>query len=166
MVDIAAVVDEVVAATTPAATTAGMTITAPHVPGPAVVRGSSAGLRRALTALTDNAVRHASTVVVIDVSTIGRSVVVEITDDGPGIDAAMLPRLFDRFASTGDAHGVGPRRYGLGLALVSEIVQRHGGSVAAANPPDGGASLRIELPRARGGPTRTLQRTSKDAPQR
>ena len=59
----------------------------------------------------------------------------------PGIDAAVLPRVFERFATTG-----GPRRYGLGLALVSDVLARHGGSVTAHNRPAGGAVFRLILP--------------------
>ena len=44
--------------------------------------------------------------------------------------------------------GVGPRRYGLGLALVGEVAERHGGAVAAENAADGGAVIRIDLPAA------------------
>ena len=162
-VDVAATADEVVAAVAPAAEAAGRTISARRSPDPAIVQGSPAGLRRALTALADNAIRHASGDVLVEVTTSGGSVVVRVTDDGPGIDAAILPRLFDRFASTGGPGGVGPRRYGLGLALVSEIVNRHGGSVTASNAPGGaGAVLRVELPRARG----RLRGTSQDGPPR
>jgi signal transduction histidine kinase len=158
-VDVAGVADEVVAAVAPAAGAAGMTISTRCPSGPAFVRGSPAGLRRAVTALADNAIRHASSEVVVEVTTSGESVVVQVTDDGPGIDVAMLPRLFDRFASTGQSGGVGARRYGLGLALVSEIADRHGGSVAASNASDGtGAVLRVELPR--------LQETSQEGQQR
>ncbi len=142
-VDVAAVAADVAAAVT-----GDVAVSAVAAGGPATVLGSPAGLRRALTALADNAVRHAASAVVLSVSTPGRCVVVEVTDDGPGISAEMVPRLFERFASTGDGHGVGPRRYGLGLALVSDIVSRHGGSVTAANGTGGGATIRVELPRA------------------
>ena len=43
------------------------------------------------------------------------------------------------------------RQYGIGLALVSEVISRHSGTVTAANPPEGGAVFRIILPSA---PTR------------
>jgi signal transduction histidine kinase len=117
-------------------------------PVPAWVRGAVTGLRRALVALIDNAVRHATAQVAVTVTPSGGSVIVEVADDGPGIDAQMLPRLFQRFTSDTAGHGVGPRRYGLGLALVSDIVDRHGGAVSAANREGGGAVLRIVLPAA------------------
>jgi signal transduction histidine kinase len=121
-------------------------ITGVGPPAPAWVRGAVTGLRRALVALTDNAVRHATAEVTVSVTPSGGSVIVEVADDGPGLDAQMLPRLFQRFASDTAGHGVGPRRYGLGLALVSEIVDRHGGTVSAANRDSGGAVFRIVLP--------------------
>lgn len=69
-----------------------------------------------------------------------------VTDDGPGIDPAVLSRLFEPFASTRlDAHGTG-----LGLAVSEGIVREHGGVLLARNRPDGrGAQFEIVLP-ARG----------------
>jgi signal transduction histidine kinase len=115
---------------------------------PAVwVLGTEGGLRRALTALIDNAVRHANGRVRITVSARAETAVVEVLDDGPGIDPEMLPRLFDRFVSTArPTRGV--RRYGLGLALVSEIATRHRGTVTAENAPGAGALFRLTLPLA------------------
>jgi signal transduction histidine kinase len=99
-----------------------------------------------LTALLDNAVRHAASTVTVSVRRVGSDAVVQVADDGPGVDSEFLPHLFDRFASTGVA---GQRRYGLGLALVGEIAARHGGSVSAANAATGGAVLRLTVPAQR-----------------
>ncbi|MBI1757906.1 MAG: HAMP domain-containing histidine kinase [Actinobacteria bacterium] len=109
--------------------------------------GTEGGLRRALTALVDNAVRHATGRVVVTVGSRGEHAVVEVLDDGPGIDPEMLPRLFDRFASTARPTR-GARRYGLGLALVSEIATRHRGTVTAENAPGSGALFRLTVPLA------------------
>lgn len=107
-------------------------------------------LGRAVTALIDTALGHARTQVDVRVARRGRTVVVEVSDDGPGISEEMLPRMFTRFAGqrpADDAPGA-RRHYGLGLALVSEIATRHGGQVTAANRPvpATGAVLRLELP--------------------
>ncbi|MFJ8816633.1 sensor histidine kinase [Amycolatopsis thermoflava] len=116
----------------------------------APVTGSEVSLRRAVTALLDNAIRHARREVLVHVAREGRAVVLTVTDDGPGIDESVLPTIFDRFASgPGDGGAGARRRYGLGLALVSEIVARHGGSVTAGNPAAGGARLQVRLPAAR-----------------
>ncbi|MEO6821195.1 MAG: HAMP domain-containing sensor histidine kinase [Candidatus Nanopelagicales bacterium] len=99
---------------------------------PVWVTGAPTALRRAVTAVVDNAVRHADREVVVSVASTGTHGVVEVSDDGPGIEAQMLPRLFERHESAAGEDG-GRRSYGLGLALVSDIVARHGGTIAAHN---------------------------------
>jgi len=67
-------------------------------------------------------------------------VVVEVTDDGPGVPADKLPRIFDRFYRAGTSRRTGS---GLGLAIVSQIAAAHQGvAMAAANYPHG---LRMTL---------------------
>jgi two-component system OmpR family sensor kinase len=111
------------------------------------VRGSTAGLRRAVNALLDNAIRHAGGEVQLAVSRRGRQGLVDVTDDGPGIDPGILPTLFARFATTpADGARGGSRRYGLGLSLVSEIASQHGGSISVVDTGDGGATFRLLLP--------------------
>ncbi|HBY63807.1 MAG TPA: hypothetical protein DEH78_28615, partial [Solibacterales bacterium] len=67
-----------------------------------------------------------------------------VEDDGPGIPAEVLPDIFDAFVSSRlDARGTG-----LGLTVAEGIVQQHGGDIAAANRPEGGASLSVRLPAA------------------
>jgi two-component system sensor histidine kinase MprB len=65
----------------------------------------------------------------------------EVRDHGPGIAEQDLPRVFDRFYRAPGARG--RPGSGLGLAIVAEA---HGGSVHAANAPEGGARLTLELP--------------------
>jgi signal transduction histidine kinase len=65
-----------------------------------------------------------------------------IADSGPGIDPAILPSLFEPFASTRmDSHGTG-----LGLAVAEGIVREHGGLILARNAPNAGAVFEIMLP--------------------
>ena len=71
-------------------------------------------------------------------------VTITIRDTGTGISADVLPRIFDPFFTTKDV-GKGT---GLGLAITYGIVQEHGGSITAANAPDGGAVFRVDLPAA------------------
>lgn len=83
-------------------------------------------------------------------------VVVTVADDGPGIDAELLPRLFDRFArgdtsrargGTG-AFGAGATgSTGLGLSIVRAVVEAHGGTVAVASSP-AGTTVTVDLPAA------------------
>ena len=113
---------------------------------PAEVVGSAVALHRALTALVDNALRHARSTVSVAAARVRDHVVVTVTDDGPGIDPQVAPRLFDRFAAGTSAAEPGRRRYGLGLALVAEIAAAHRGDVDVGAPP--GTTLRITLPAA------------------
>ena len=67
-----------------------------------------------------------------------------VLDNGPGIPAHVLPNLFEAFVSTRlDARGTG-----LGLTVAEGIVTQHGGTICAANRPEGGASLEVVLPAA------------------
>lgn len=69
-------------------------------------------------------------------------VLLEVSDDGPGIPAEHLSRVFDRFFTTrGHREGTG-----LGLALVRAVVEAHGGRTSVASEEGGGATFRVELP--------------------
>jgi signal transduction histidine kinase len=65
---------------------------------------------------------------------------ISILDNGPGIKAEALPKLFRPFFTT-KANGTG-----LGLAVVQKIIVQHGGQVEARNRPDGGAAFIVTLP--------------------
>jgi two-component system phosphate regulon sensor histidine kinase PhoR len=72
-----------------------------------------------------------------------------VSDDGPGIPDADLPRIFERFyrADKARSHTTrDPGGTGLGLAIVKHLIELHGGKVTAANRPEGGAVFTIELP--------------------
>ncbi len=67
-------------------------------------------------------------------------VVIEVSDDGPGVPAEIAPRVFEPLV-TARMGGTG-----LGLALASRIAAAHGGSIVLVESSDGGATFRIELP--------------------
>jgi signal transduction histidine kinase len=113
------------------------------------VLGSPIALRRAITALIDNATRHAHTTVEISVHRDRRQVLLEVADDGAGVDPELTDRLFERFASTRTPSPDGRRHYGLGLALVSEIITAHNGTIELAQSETSGSTFRITLPRTR-----------------
>ncbi|MCW3843101.1 HAMP domain-containing histidine kinase [Micromonospora yasonensis] len=114
---------------------------------PAPVRGARAALRRALTALVDNAVGHvpAGGHVTVTVDRRDGRVAVEVADDGVGLDPAEADRLFDRFAHGTSGAG---RRFGLGLALVQHVATAHRGSVEVTGAPGRGAAFTLLLPAA------------------
>jgi two-component system sensor histidine kinase BaeS len=72
-------------------------------------------------------------------------VTVEVRDDGPGIPAAHLPHVFDRFYKADRSRSA--RGSGLGLAISRHIVEAHGGRISARQAPEGGAEIVIVLPK-------------------
>jgi len=66
---------------------------------------------------------------------------IEVADSGPGISPDRLEQVFERFVKSGDSTGSG-----LGLSIARDLVQAHGGTIAAANRPEGGAVFTIALP--------------------
>ncbi|WP_434612106.1 sensor histidine kinase [Arthrobacter sp. A5] len=115
------------------------------------VRGSDVALQRVFTALLANALDHAETSVEVAVARQGRDAVIRVLDDGPGFDSETSARVFERFASARPVPsdpGMA-RHYGLGLALVAEIVARHNGTIAVERAArGGGASVNVTLPLA------------------
>lgn len=80
----------------------------------------------------------------VEVKSAEDRVVVLVRDEGPGIDEADLPRVFDRFFTTrGREHGSG-----LGLALVKAVAEAHGGSVSVSSAREKGTTFTVSLPRA------------------
>ncbi len=86
-------------------------------------------------------------VVSITVARTDRFLSVIVADQGPGIPESNLPRVFDRFFThRPDTARSRASHTGLGLAIVKAVVEGYGGSIAAANNPEGGARFEIRLP--------------------
>lgn len=113
------------------------------------VRGSEVALGRVFTALIANALDHAETSVEVQLVMHGRDAVIRVIDDGTGFAAGSEERAFDRFASSRpftDQQAT-PRHYGLGLALVAEIVALHDGKVVVEpGAVTKGAIVKVLLP--------------------
>jgi two-component system sensor histidine kinase MprB len=109
---------------------------------PCLVRAAPARLDRAIANLLDNAVKWGPPAGPVEVYV--RSGRLDVRDHGPGIAAADLPRVFDRFYRSSAARGLPGS--GLGLAIVRQVAETHGGAVRAANDRGGGARLTLELP--------------------
>jgi two-component system, OmpR family, sensor kinase len=117
-------------------------------------------LRQALQNMIDNAIRHSPDGGVVTVTGEVREVtghgrgprrarqvlLIEVRDHGPGFPGEFLPHVFERFRRAGPARDRADGGTGLGLAIVASIARAHGGQAVAANHPDGGARVRIELP--------------------
>ncbi|WP_157560860.1 sensor histidine kinase [Humibacter albus] len=110
-------------------------------------------LRRCVVALVDNAVGHSPSGGIVDVAVgAGRDrsrFELSVTDHGTGILGIELDRVFDRFArGHGTTEGAGRVGFGIGLALVRDIADRYGGSVAVSDTSTQGTTLTLSLPRA------------------
>lgn len=110
-----------------------------------VVDADMALLRQAIDNVVRNATRRAGTVRLVT-TVDGRDGVLAVEDDGPGFDPAVLPHVFDRYR-----RGDGKGEVGIGLSLVKAILAAHGGVAAAANRPEGGASVTLRVPLTRAG---------------
>jgi two-component system OmpR family sensor kinase len=112
------------------------------------VLGDAHQLRQVLANLMRNALVHTPAGTGIDVSVAngdGRVRLV-VRDHGPGLPGDDPNALFERFWRAEGGRERGRAGAGLGLAIVAAIVDAHGGSVGAANAPDGGAVFSVELP--------------------
>ena len=95
-----------------------------------------------------NALVHTPAGTGIDVSVANGSgrVLLVVRDHGPGLPSDDPDALFERFWRAEGGRERGRAGAGLGLAIVAAIVDAHGGSVGAANAPEGGAVFSVELP--------------------
>jgi signal transduction histidine kinase len=120
-----------------------------------LVRGDPSRLGQVLSNLLDNAAKYTPLGGHVEIA-LGRQAgraVIAVSDDGIGMPADMLERVFDPFeripgagGRAGSGHGLG-----LGLALVRQLVELHGGSVRALSPGEGkGSTIVVELPLAVG----------------
>jgi two-component system sensor histidine kinase MprB len=109
---------------------------------PVVVEGVPERLFRAIKNLLDNAAHHSAAGGVVEVIVDASGV--RVRDHGTGIEPGDLPYVFDRFfRGANSRHRQGS---GLGLAIVRQVAVQHGGSVSAANAPDGGAEFTLRIP--------------------
>ena len=118
---------------------------------PVWVMGDRARLHQVLSNLLANAHHHTppgvtvTTAIRVVHGDSGRRVRLTVVDDGPGIDAALIPDLFDRFVRGSRSRSDESTSTGLGLAIVASITEAHGGTVTARSGA-GTTEFRVELP--------------------
>jgi two-component system sensor histidine kinase BaeS len=143
--DAGEVVRDAAAAFAPQAHDLGVTLAV--VPGPVLpVELDADRLAQIVANLVENALKYAASRVEVQAAAHGEhEIAVVVTDDGPGIPAAELGRVFERLYTVRDTPGrsVGT---GLGLAIVRELAAAMGGRAWADAPPEGGSRFVVALP--------------------
>jgi two-component system OmpR family sensor kinase len=115
--------------------------------GPVDVVGDAGRLRQVVDNLLDNARVHAPDAPVqVRVALQGTDAVLEVTDEGPGIDPEVASRVFERFTRGDPSRSRGTGGVGLGLSIVAAIVEAHGGEVTASSTEGTGARIIVRLP--------------------
>ena len=107
-------------------------------------------LEQVMVNLLDNAIKYSSEGGQIRIAAAeeGEFIKISVSDSGPGVPEASMPRLFERFYRVDSGRSRKEGGTGLGLAIVKHIVQLHGGSVSVANNPGGvGATFSFTLRR-------------------
>jgi signal transduction histidine kinase len=116
---------------------------------PVVVLGDEERLGQIIGNLVQNALRYASrapAAVCLRVERDGALARIVVEDDGPGLPADALERVFDRFSRLDKARSRAHGGFGLGLAIVRHVAEAHGGRAYADNRPGGGARFSVLLP--------------------
>lgn len=142
LADIAAAVTN----STPALVRPGQQLNLAPTPESAVVCGSREALVGAVLNLVTNALQAAGQNAIVDVESRldGQMAEIRVTDNGPGVPAALRPRIFEPFFTSR------PDGTGLGLAVVRSVAEAHGGDVRLDSRDGGGACFVLRLPLAAG----------------
>ena len=146
-VDLALLVDETLASFRSQAGAAGVTLEFAPAAEPPVLEIDPERMRQVLANLIANALRYTPSggTIRARLASIQEQskpfAILEIQDSGPGILAADLPHVFDRFYKSRDSGGMG-----LGLAIAKKLVEAHHGSIQAESQPGQGTTIRISLP--------------------
>lgn len=123
-------------------------------PGLPLVRMDYVLTLEALRNLLANAAFHtrAGTAVYLSAKVTNGALVMTVADEGPGIDPAFMPRIFEKFCRAPSARAGG---IGLGLSLVKGLVEAQGGEISASNRPQGGAAFTMRFPLSAQNPAAT-----------
>ena len=148
-IDLPTILHSALDAVRPATSNKQITVREVIQPGVGAVTGDAGRIEQVIWNLLANAVKFtgANGEIVIELRDAGGAAEIVVSDTGQGIAPDFLPHIFDRFrqadAGTSRAHG----GLGLGLALVSALVEAHGGTVTAVSPGLGhGAVFTVRLP--------------------
>jgi signal transduction histidine kinase len=146
-VDLARLIELVVAAWRPSAEQKGLAI-AFQGPSRCVRHVDEDKIERVVTNLISNAIKFTPQggSVQVDLREDAEGVTIAVRDTGIGIDEDLRKRLFGRFEQGRPAVHAGSRGSGIGLSIVRELTEAHGGEVSVESPRGGGSVFRVLLP--------------------
>ncbi len=122
-----------------------LTITTHGIDRTVNMQGDEAQLRRMLRNLIHNAEQHTTTNLTVELTSHGRTVTLNVSDDGPGIAPEDRQRVFERFVRLDDARTRDSGGTGLGLAIVHDIVVRHHGNIGIHGVVPHGTTIVVEF---------------------
>lgn len=115
-----------------------------------IVPGDDLRLEQVFQNLIQNAVRYSAppTPILITIQSEETRVAIAVADQGIGIPATALPHVFGQFYRAANAHSRSAAGMGIGLYIVQQIIQLHGGEIVVDSTPDVGSVFTVRLPRA------------------
>jgi two-component system sensor histidine kinase SenX3 len=145
-----ALVDEAADRLRPSAMVSGIGLQVHHGSDDAYVECDRRQVVSAIVNLLDNAVKYSEPgkIVTIETRRSGTDVVIAVIDDGIGVPARDLERIFERFYRVDQARSRDTGGTGLGLAIVRHVAQAHGGEVSVESVEGEGSTFRLRLPLA------------------
>ena len=161
LVDIGELVERCVQGRTVTATERRIELTFSGEKSPFIVEGDTVRLEQIVNNLLTNALKYTPAGGQVSVSVQGNGThgEIKVEDTGVGIDASVLPRVFDLFTQADNTLDRSQGGLGVGLTLVRSLVALHGGTVRAESPGRGeGSTFLVRLPRAAGTAPRALKR--------
>lgn len=133
----------------PAATAAGVDLRQEHLTTGLMCRGDAFRLRQVVDNILTNAIKYTAAEGSVTVSTAGdeSELTLSVTDTGIGIEPEDLPHIFEPYYRGRAALESGITGSGIGMDVVRQIVDDHGGSVSAISEPGVGTTITVRLPR-------------------
>lgn len=116
--------------------------------GSMLIKADQEAIERVVWNLLDNAVRYSPDKphIQVAVNLAGEDACITVSDDGLGIEPDEVHLIFHRFVRGAAAEHTGSRGTGIGLALVKQLIEAHGGSIEAENKPDAGSVFTVRIP--------------------
>jgi len=149
-VDIESLIERTLLLLEPLAAQREIKIVRPPVSNQTTICADTELLAQALTNIVANAIKYSppKTTITVETRLAGEMLQISVADEGYGISAEQLPRIFDKFYRVPRRQNAEVSGTGLGLALAQQIAELHGGHITAESEPNKGSIFTIYLPLA------------------